>query len=315
MTGTAVHGTLPAMTGEPSASLNAAGDAAGDAFARLRRRLRALAYRIVGSVADADDILQDAYLRWHGVDPATVRSPEQYLTATVSRLAIDHLRSARVRREFYVGEWLPEPFVEAWEDGPDGPDAAAEAAGDLSVAFLLLLERLPPDQRTVYVLREAMDLPFEEIGAILEKTAMACRQAYRRARERIGGPPRYGADRAQSQAVARAFQAATAQGRYDELVALLAGGAVLVGDGGGKVRAALNPIHGADRVARFLVGVLGKPGRALVPLPGTVNGQPGFTVMIDGRRHGVMALDVRDGRIAALYHVANPDKLRHLPGQ
>lgn len=280
-----------------------------DLFERHRRRLRALAYRMVGSVADAEDIVQECYLRWHGVDPATLRSPEGFLTAMVTRLAIDQLRSARVRREFYVGEWLPEPLLEPWEDDAA---SAAEAAGDLSVAFMLLLERLPPDQRAVYVLRESMDLGFEEIGGMLGKSAMACRQAYKRARDRIGGPPRYRAERSRSLAIARAFLAAVAEGRYDDLVALLSGDAVLIGDGGGKARAALNPVVGPDRVARFLIGVMRKDGRRLEALPLAVNGQPGFAMRVDGRLHSLMSLDIRDGRVAGVYHVANPDKLGHV---
>ena len=281
-----------------------------DAFERNRRRLRAVAYRIVGSVADADDIVQECYLRWHGVAPETVESPERYLTATVTRLAVDHLRSARVKREFYVGEWLPEPLVEDWID--QGPEAALEAAGDLSVAFLLLLERLPPDQRAVYVLREALDLGFDEIAGILERTAAACRQAYKRARERIGGPPRYDANRSRAMAIARDFQTASVKGDYAGLMNLLSGDSVFLGDGGGKARAARNPILGADRVARFLIGVLRKPGRELNLLDSAINGQPGLVLRIDGRMQGLMALDIRDGRIVALYHVVNPDKLRHI---
>ena len=301
------------MTATPS--LEPSGSAGSDStrtaldlFERHRRRLRALAYRMLGSVADAEDVVQDCYLRWHSVDPATVEAPEHFLTAMAARLAIDHLRSARVKREFYVGEWLPEPLVEGWADGPD---SALEAEGDLSMAFLLLLERLPPDQRAVYVLREAMDLGFEEIGGMLDKSAMACRQAYKRARERIGGPPRYDADRSRSQAIARAFQAATAQGSYDGLLALLADAAVLVGDGGGKARAAINPIHGADRIARFLLGVLGKGDRRLDLLTPAINGQPGFVLWVDDRFYSVVSLDIRDGRVAALYQIANPDKLDH----
>lgn len=302
---------MSAVQPQAAAPSDTAGTAL-DQFERHRRRLRALAYRIVGSVADAEDIVQDCWLRWQDVDPATVQSPERFLTSAVARLAIDHLRSARVRREFYVGEWLPEPLLADWSDDPS---AAHEVAGDLSMGFLLLLERLPPDQRAVYVLREAMDLGFEEIGSILEKSAIACRQAYRRARERIGGPPRYDADRERSVAVARAFQAAVAKGSYGDLLALLSDEAVLIGDGGGKVRAALNPIVGPDRIARFLVGVLGKEGRDIDLLESAVNGQPGFAMRVHGRFHGVFALEIRDGRVIGLYHVANPDKLRHAGAQ
>lgn len=298
------------MTIDARETVREGGGADADAFERNRRRLRAVAYRIVGSVADAEDIVQECYLRWHGAARETVDSPERYLTATVTRLAIDHLRSARVKREFYVGEWLPEPMVEGWIDR--GPEAALEEAGDLSLAFLLLLERLPPDQRTVYVLREALDLGFEEIAGILEKTAAACRQAYKRAREHIGGPPRYDADRTRSIAIADAFRTASAKGDYAGLLGLLSGGVVMVGDGGGKVMAARNPILGADRVARFMIGVLRKPGRELVLLDAAVNGQPGLALRVDGRLHGLMGLDIRDGRIAAVYHIVNPDKLGHL---
>jgi RNA polymerase sigma-70 factor (ECF subfamily) len=269
---------------------------------------------MVGSVSEAEDLVQEAFLRYHrAVAGGTeVTSARAYLSAATTRLAIDHLRSARVRRERYVGAWLPEPLMTSQE--PDPADHA-ETADSLSLAFLVLLERLSPVQRAVFLLHEVFGYGYAEIAPLVGRSEAACRQAAARARRHVeAGRPRFEASRRQREELAARFFAAVDQGDTEGLVGMLAADAVLYGDGGGKVPALATPVHGAERIARFLVG-LTRRGRAagIGVRPAEVNGHPGLLATgPDGRLLGVLALDIADGRVQTVRSIANPDKLRHL---
>jgi RNA polymerase sigma-70 factor (ECF subfamily) len=277
---------------------------------RLRRLAVGVGYRMLGSVAEAEDVAQEALLRLHGAAGSeAVRNPEAFLTTVATRLSLDVLRSARVRREAYVGEWLPEPLVE--DTGP----RRVEDDETISLAFLLLLERLTPEERAVLVLREAFGYGFEEIGAVLDKRPDACRQLLSRARRRMeDGRPRFEPDPAQRDALAERFLAAAREGDLDGLVALLAPDAVLIGDGGGKATSISRPLVGGPAVAKALLN-FARQGEALgVTLePAVVNGQPGVRALApDGSLVSVLGIDVADGRVARLHSILNPDKLAHL---
>ena len=280
------------------------------AFAGERARLRALAYRLLGSVAEAEDTLQDAWLRWAAVIPGSVGSAPAFLTTLVTRLALDRLRSARVARERYYGLWLPEPEVAGWTDGTD----EVADAESMPIAMLLLLERLAPDQRAVFVLREAMDLDYAEIAAILGKSVEACRQIMRRARNRMNEPAESRADADAGRRLADAFAEASVRRDYAAIVALLSDDAQWLSDGGGMVRTAVNPLFGADRIARFLMGVQRKRGVGFGFVPVRVNGGPGLLTELGGSFRSVLAFDIADGCIRRIYQIANPQKLEHVPG-
>jgi RNA polymerase sigma-70 factor (ECF subfamily) len=286
----------------------------GDAYQELRPLLFSIAYRMVGSASEAEDLVQEAYLRFHRAvtGGAEVASPKAYLSAVTTRLAIDHLRSARARRERYVGAWLPEPLVTSNE-----PDAAAhaETADSLSLAFLVLLERLSPVQRAVFLLHEVFGYGYAEIAGLVDRSEDNCRQIAARARRHVeAGRPRFEASRRQREELARRFFAAIDQGDTEGLVGMLATDAVLHGDGGGKAPALAGPLHGAERIARFLVG-LARRGRAagIGYAPAEINGHPGLlTLDPAGRLVGVLAVDIADGRVQTVRSIINPDKLRHL---
>lgn len=273
-------------------------------FAAARPRLRALAYRLLGSLSDADDLLQDAWLRWSATDAEAVRVPEAFLTTLVGRLALDRMRAARRAREAYVGQWLPEPAVLDEE--------ALALPGQVSLAFLHLLERLTPEQRVVYVLREAMDLDYAEIAGVLDKTIAGCRQMMKRAREAMAGPARFAAQMEDMAALVERFAQASLARDYAAIVALLDGDAVLVSDGGGRARSALNPIYGADRIARFLIGIQRKMAGPLSLEPVVLNGAPGFVSRVGGHLHGAIAFAAGPDGIRRVLLVTNPDKLGHL---
>ena len=273
----------------------------------LRELAFSIAYRMLGSVAEAEDVTQEALLRLHSA--RGVENPAAFLTTVTTRLAIDVLRSARVRREAYTGSWLPEPLVE--EDA--GRRVEDEEA--VSLAFLVLLERLNPDERAVLVLRESFDYPFSDIAEVLDISEANARQILSRARRRIDDErPRFDSDpRERGRLVAR-FLAAAREGDMDGLVALLAPDAVMIGDGGGKARAIAAPMHGAARIARALLAFYKISEEWGVSFePAIVNGQPGFRVVApDGRLVNVTSLDVEDGAITRLHSIVNPDKLAHL---
>lgn len=277
----------------------------------LRRRAFAIAYRMIGSVAEAEDVVQETLLRLHGVE-GEVASPPAFVATVATRLAIDHLRSARVRREQYVGEWLPEPLVEADEGDPV---QRAEMVESLSVAFLAVLERLSPEQRAVLLLRDVFGYGYDEIARILERSEPSVRQLAVRARRHVReGRPRFAVSAQQHERLASSFFAAVENGDIGALEAVLAEDVVLRGDGGGKVPALARSIVGRDHVARTLLawarmGI--RFGGSLRPV--TVNGGPGALIVDrDGRLVGVWALDLGDGGVRGVASIVNPDKLRHL---
>ena len=288
-------------------------DDRAELFASTRPLLFSIAYRMLGSVMDAEDLVQEAYLRWQEKPEAEVRSPRAYLATIVTRLAINQLRSARRRRETYVGPWLPEPLVT--DTAPDPPEPV-ELAESLSMAFLVLLERLTPIERAVFLLREVFDFEYDEIARIVDKSEANCRQLMTRAKKHVGAErTRFSADRTQATRLVERFTRAAAEGDVDGLVAALAEDITLWADGGGKVPgAALQPIHGAQAVARFVVGIMARfvPAGTAVR-PATLNGQPGFIAYAAGRPQAALVFDVRGERIHAVYAIGNPDKLARLP--
>jgi RNA polymerase sigma-70 factor (ECF subfamily) len=292
-----------------------------DTIAALRPLVFSIAYRMTGSVAEAEDIAQETLLRTvRERDAGTeIEYPKAYMTAIATRLSIDHLRSARARREEYVGAWLPEPLL---TDGPADPvvDVAEEAemADEVSQAFLLVLERLTPVERAVFLLREAFDYKFSEIGEIVGRNADHCRQIAARARRHVVvARPRFDASREARTALAARFLDAAREGDVDALVAMLADDAVLTGDGGGKATALPRPLVGAEAIAKALSGFF-RVGqrRGYVVEPVEVGGQPGLLGRDqDGTVVAVMALAIADGEVTRIDSVVNPDKLAHLQPQ
>jgi len=275
-------------------------------FERHRAFLSGLAYRMLGSVAEAEDVVQDAFLRWREVDRPTIAEPRAYLARVVSRLCLDRMKSARHRREQYVGTWLPEPVVAA---------PAQTLADDLSVALLLALERLSPLERAAFLLHDVFDLDYADVGEALERSEAACRQLAARARENVRQDrPRFPASDAEARKLADAFALAATTGDVGTLARLLADDAVYYADGGGKRRAALNPIAGKERILRFFEGVQtrGWGGLAFDRVDAvTLNGLPGFVVhTAEGTE--TLAVEIAGGLVVALYSVRNPDKVRHL---
>lgn len=278
-----------------------------DVFKSQRPRLIGVAYGMLGSVADAEDIVQDAWIRWQAVDQRGVRSPAAYLTTMVTRMSIDRLRSARVRRETYVGPWLPEPIVEHAEDPAD---TVAEAER-FSLAFLHAMENLAPVERAVLLLREGFDYDYAEIADIVDKSPDNCRQIAARARGRVHEPPRRrDGDLDRDHSVVAAALKAVRAADIDGLIDVLAQDIVAWSDGGPKRRAARHPVIGADRVARFLIGIARQSvGMELTATRVTIGGDPGVRLDIGGETYGVMAFRVVEDRIQAIRSVVNPDKL------
>jgi RNA polymerase sigma-70 factor (TIGR02957 family) len=284
---------------------------------RYRPLLFSIAYGMTGSVGDSEDIVQDAYLGFARAERAgtDVAEPKAYLTTAVTRLAINHLRSARVRREAYVGDWLPEPIVVP----ADEPAEHAELADSLSMAFLVLLETLTPVERAVFMLREVFGYGYPDVARITGKTEVNCRQIFARARQRIGAArpelvPAEPGQRAEGEALARRFFETAAGGDMDALLALLAPDVVMHGDGGGKAQAIGQPLRGRVAVGRLVAGIFrrGRHLDASVRLA-WVNGQPGAVGYdAQGRVVAVFALDVADGLVQTIRSVVNPDKLSHI---
>jgi RNA polymerase sigma-70 factor (ECF subfamily) len=286
-----------------------------DGAADLRPLLFSIGYRMLGTVADAEDVAQEALLRYQRAlaDGTAVESPKAYLSAVVTRLAIDALRARRARRESYVGEWLPEPLLT--DDAAPDPAAVAERADSLSMAFLLLLERLTPVERAAFLLHDVFDYPYDEVAAIVGKSEANCRQLATRARRHVREEkPRFDATRAERDRLAGTFFAAAADGDVDQLVGLLAADVVVYGDGGGKAPQWSRPIAGHQRVARLLVGMT----RELARLGGRfdlveLNGQPGALALgPDDAVISALMLDITDGVVQTIRSVINPDKLGHL---
>ncbi|MFJ4688478.1 RNA polymerase sigma-70 factor [Streptomyces sp. NPDC091377] len=290
-------------------------DTVTDVFERHRPVLLGVAYRMLGRVADAEDVVQDAWLRWSAADRDDVRAPRAYLVRIVTRLAIDRLDQLRARNEAYVGPWLPEPYITRF--GDTVPDTAERAvlADTVSLAVLVVLESLSPLERAVFVLREAFGFPFAEIAVMLDRAEPAVRQLGARARKHVEERrPRYDVDPARRRDLTERFLAAAADGDLDALMELLAPDVRLVGDSGGKAKAPLRILESADKVSRF---ILGAARQSIPDLSFTwveVNGGPAVLALSGGKPDAVFQMDVLDGRIQAVYVVRNPEKLHALAG-
>lgn len=280
---------------------------ASPTFEDLRPDLFRLAYRMLGSRADADDILQEAFLRWSNVDIDNVDSPKAYLSSIVTRLCIDRRRSIDARKESYIGPWLPEPIVES---AAAAPDHRLETAESVSMALLVLLESLSPVERAAYLLRRVFDYDYAELGRILHQSEANCRQLVSRAEKHITDRrPRFEASAEQAEQITETFLQSCITGDYATLTRLLAEDAVTYSDGGGKALAALAPIHGPDRIARFLLGIAKRQPDGSEIRRVQVNGQPGIMAIHQGVVQFVLTLDIVEGQIANCYIIRNPDKL------
>ena len=275
-------------------------------FEALRGRLFGLAYRMLGSRADAEDAVQETYVRWHQVAPGTVENPEAWLVTTTTRLAIDKLRRLKTEREAYVGPWLPEPIV---TDGP--PDRHLDLADDLSIAFLTLLERLAPEERAALLLHDVFDVGYAEIAAVIQRSESACRQVVHRARERVRDDrKRFDVTEGTKAALLQQFLAAMEARDEHALLSLFAPDATWTADGGGKAGAAPRPIVGADRIARLVIGLREKfwaPDRSVEMV--TINGETGLRIRDGSRVTATMSIVTDGERILAVYAIVNPDKL------
>lgn len=288
-------------------------DTLTDVFEEHRPVLLGVAYRMLGRVADAEDVVQDAWLRWSGVDRSTVREPRGYLVRVTTRLALDRLRQIKARGETYIGPWLPEPYVTDF--GDTAPDTAERAvlADSVSLAVLVVMESLSPLERAVFVLREAFGYPYTDIAAMLDRGEPAVRQLAGRARKHVEERrPRYDVDPARRRDLTERFLAAAAGGDLAQLMELLAPDVRLVGDSGGKSRAPLRVLESADHVGRFLVGVAAKGIQDVAFRILELNGGPAVLVLSGGKPDSVLQLGIADGRVHAVYVIRNPDKLRSL---
>jgi RNA polymerase sigma-70 factor, ECF subfamily len=282
-----------------------------DEFNAHRPLLFSIAYRMLGSRADAEDALQETFLRWQNAADKEVQSPRSYLATVVTRLCIDNLRSAHSQREVYVGPWLPEPVMTAQNDRPD---ASVELAESLTMAFMVLLESLAPLERAAFLLHEVFEYDYSEIAEIVGKSEAGCRQMIHRAKERVAKRHRrFEPSREDTNRIAARFLETARSGDVQNLMSLFAEDAVMLSDGGGKVRAALNPVQGADAIARFVVGVVRKgiPADATFTLD-EINGQPAYVNFQEGHAVSATILDIRGGLIRNLFVIVNPDKLRGL---
>lgn len=294
-----MNATLPPLT------------APADGFEPHRRRLRGLAYRMLGSVADAEDVVQDAFLRWHGADRAAVDDAGAFLSRVVTRLCLDRLKSARARRETYVGSWLPEPVLDA--DAFGGGDAE-DAALDLSVALMLALERLSPLERAAFLLHDIFDASFDEIAATLGRSPATCRQLATRARRNVRSErPRFPVPTEEGERIARAFRAAADSGDASALSQVLAVSVVLTADGGGRASAVKDPLVGREAVARFFSRLARAPLGPGVVREALINGLPGYVTRHADGTLQTTAFEIEDGLITAIHVVRNPDKLSHVP--
>jgi RNA polymerase sigma-70 factor (ECF subfamily) len=286
-------------------------DAATEAFVAHRNLLFTVAYEMLGSAADAEDVLQETWLRWVAVDPAGVRDDRAYLVRITTRLALNRLRTLKRRKEAYVGPWLPEPMLTA-------PDVAedVELADSVSMALMLVLETLAPTERAVFVLREVFDVGYEEIAAAVDKSPAAVRQIAHRARRHVEARrPREAVSPHQTRAALESFRRALETGDLQGLLDVLAPEVVLMADGGGIAKAAPRPIAGAGKVGRFVLGGLRRNRLPFTIVPTEVNGGPALIVRVDGGLDGVIAISVEDGLITGLYYVRNPEKLTRVDAE
>lgn len=286
-------------------------DPATETFIAHRNLLFTVAYEILGSAADAEDVLQESWLRWAEVDVSQVRDQRAYLVRITTRQSLNRLRTMKRRREAYVGPWLPEPLLTT-------PDVAqdVELAESVSMALMLVLETLSPTERAVFVLREVFDVGYDDIAAAVDKTPAAVRQIAHRARRHVDARrPRKVVSASESRAALESFQRAFETGDLQGLLDVLAPDVVLMSDGGGIKHAARRPVVGAEKVIRMFVGGTSKLKAKLTLTPTTVNGNPALVVRLDGALDGIMAIRVEDARITGLYYVRNPEKLSHIESE
>ena len=282
-----------------------------DPFTTLRPRLFGIAYRMLGVRADAEDVLQDAWLRWSRTDASTLQSAEAWLVTIVTRLSIDRLRALKAEREAYVGWWLPEPLVEL---DAHTPESAAELAGELSVAFLYVLERLGPEERAAFLLRQVFDYDYPEIAAQLGKTEASCRQMVHRASERVQqARTRFEVPQAVHHQLLQRFMKAAQSGDRHAIEALLSEDAQLIGDGGGVVPSFPKPLVGPFRITNLYWALFRRLGAQVVYRMALINGEPGLLRYVDGRIESAQAFVTDGERIVAIYAVRNPDKLAGIP--
>ncbi|MEU6671852.1 RNA polymerase sigma-70 factor [Streptomyces sp. NPDC046727] len=290
-------------------------DLATDVFEEHRPLLMGVAYRMLGRVADAEDVVQEAWLRWAQADRTEVREPRAYLVRVTTRLAIDRLRQVQARGEAYVGPWLPEPYLTEFAD--TAPDSAERAvlADTVSLAVLVVLESLSPLERAVFVLREAFGFPFAEIAALLDRAEPAVRQLAGRARRHVAERrPRYEVDPARRRDLTERFLAAAGEGDLEGLMSLLAPDVRLVGDSGGKAKAPVRALQTPDKVGRFLIGVARSTPADMSFRALEVNGGPAVLILYGDKPDTLLQLDIADGHVTAVYIHRNPEKLRHLTG-
>lgn len=280
-------------------------------FEELRRRLFGIAYRMIGTTADAEDIVQEAYLRWHQADTEEIRSAEAWLVSVVTRLSIDKLRKASLEREKYVGPWLPEPLIAS--DSPT-PEEELETASNLSMAYMVLLERLTPVERAAFLLHDVFDCAYPLIANILRKSETACRQVVHRARQRVRSEKsRFKANDAALRSLINQFMAAADAGDDVALLSLFAKDVTLTSDGGGVVPAARRVVHGRSRIARLYLVLAKKLGNRLRKEIRAINGEPGLIMYLDGAPLLTLSFETDGNSITALYTVLNPEKLHGLP--
>jgi len=280
-------------------------------FAALRPRLFSIAYRMLGIRADAEDVVQDAWLRWHGADQSQLLSAEAWLVTVTTRLALDRLRVRKSEREAYIGLWLPEPLVELDERTPE---TAAELASEVSVAFMWVLERLSPEERAAFLLRQVFDHDYADIAAMLGKTESTCRQMVHRAQGRVQQQrPRFDVAKDDHRSLLASFMQAAATGDRAAMKALLSDDVELVADGGGKVNSFLHVLHGAGRVAGVFWSLEHQFPGQVAYRAATINGEPGLLRYVDGKLESVQSFAIADGRIAAVFVMRNPDKLNAVP--
>ncbi|CAN5576693.1 RNA polymerase sigma-70 factor [soil metagenome] len=300
------------MTTELPDSSTTSADGGLAVFAALKPRLFAMAYRMLGTRADADDVVQDAWLRWHGADKAALQSAEAWLVTVVTRLAIDRLRSAKVERAAYQGNWLPEPLVEAEES--QTPESLAELASDVSMAFMLVLERLQPEERAAFLLRQAFDRDYDEIALLLGKSEAACRQIVHRASLRVQQDrPRFEVPKDTHRRLLEKFVAAARSGERAAIEALLGDDVQAISDGGGRVSASPKVLRGVHRIANMYVAVLNKyPGQVVYRFV-QINGERGLLRYVSGELESAQSFVTDGERIVSIHMMRNPDKLAGIP--
>ncbi|MDQ0043161.1 RNA polymerase sigma-70 factor [Variovorax boronicumulans] len=279
-------------------------------FDSHRRRLQGIAYRMLGSVAEAEEVVQDAWLRWHEADKASFDSAEAWLVTVVTRLSIDRLRAAKVQREHYIGAWMPEPTL---TESPDTPEESLERADNISVAFLAVLERLAPEARAAFLMREVFEADYDEVALTLGKSEAACRQLVHRAKAQVqDARPRYQVSRETHQRLLRAFADAAARGSMQDLKALMVEDVELIGDGGGKVQSFSKVLTGNQRLAQLYYSLWRRMGPVVRMELVEINGEPGLLRFIDGELESAQTFEIEDDRIARIRVQRNPDKLARI---